>query len=109
MANTRSFWEIVQDIDPEYYERAWRFREYVLADGAMPSKYKELVALAISCDKLYTQGMLRHASRALVAGASRREIFEVIALLYATSGGAVFANAVEILGSILCEVTDDHH
>ena len=103
MSNDRSFWDIVREIDPEYYECARGFRERALADGALPSRHKELIALAISCHKLYAPGMLRHASQALAAGASRRELFEVIALLYATSGGAVFANAVETLGSVLRE------
>ncbi len=58
-----------------------------LADGALPRKYKELLALGISvCEKCY--GCIEyHVGAALEHGATREEIVEATAVAVCLGGG----------------------
>lgn len=73
---------------------AWRtFSRTVFADGALPAKTKELIAVAVAhttqcpyCIRAHTRGALRK-------GASKEEIMEAIWVAAEMRAGAAYAHA----------------
>lgn len=58
-----------------------------LADGALPNKIKELIALAISISGRCDGCIAYHTKDALKAGASRQEVVETIGVAIMMGGG----------------------
>ena len=74
--------------------KAWdAFSERVFADGALPAKTKQLIAVAVAhvtqcpyCIKGHTRAALRH-------GASREEVMEAIRVAAEMRAGGAFAHS----------------
>ena len=74
-------WDLFQELDPDYLEAFLHFRSVPLK-GPLEQKYKELIFIAINAatTHLHGPGVRRHIQNALMAGATKAEILEVIQL-----------------------------
>ncbi len=75
---------------PEATQAFWAFDKAAWAEGAIPKKYKELMAIAVALTIQCPYCIELHANRAREAGASDPEIAEtVLAAAALRAGGAV--------------------
>lgn len=106
---------IRRDLAPEISAAFHRFSERVFADGALPVKTKQLIAVAVAhvtqcpyCIRGHTRGALR-------VGASKLEIMEAIWVAAEMRAGGSYAHSVlaieemEQAGALASELqTGDH-
>ncbi len=75
---------------PEATRAFWAFDEAAWAEGAIPKKYKELIAVAVALTIQCPYCIDLHAARAKQRGASEPEIAEaVLAAAALRPGGAI--------------------
>jgi len=86
-----------QELAPEIGAAFQEFSNKVFADGALPSKTKQLIAVAVAhvtqcpyCIKGHTKAALRH-------GASEKEIMEAIWVAAEMRAGGAFAHSTVAL------------
>jgi AhpD family alkylhydroperoxidase len=72
---------------PEAWSGFGALHEHALADGVLPARLKELVALAISVSKQCDGCIAAHARAAAAKGASHEEVAEVLAVALLMDGG----------------------
>jgi AhpD family alkylhydroperoxidase len=72
---------------PEVYRGFGAMHEAVLAPGALDTRTKELIALAIAVSEECDGCIASHARAAVRAGASREEAAEAIGVCFLMSGG----------------------
>ena len=70
----------------------WAFDKAAMAGGAIPVKYKELMALAVAFTTQCPYCIEIHAKRAREAGGSDQEIAEVVAVAAALRAGAAITH-----------------
>lgn len=70
----------------------WAFDKAAMADGAIPVKYKELMALAVAFTTQCPYCIEVHSGRARQAGATDAEIAEVVAVAAALRAGAAITH-----------------
>jgi len=88
------------ELAPETDKAFREFSQRVFADGALPSKVKQLIAVAVAhvtqcpyCIRGHTQSALRH-------GATEHEIMEAIWVAAEMRAGAAFAHSVIALDTV---------
>jgi len=75
---------------PEAMKAFWAFDKAAMAAGAIPKKYKELMALSVAFTTQCPYCIAIHAKRAREEGTSEQEIAEAVAVAAALrAGGAV--------------------
>lgn len=75
----------------------WRlFRDFYLAETAIPPKYKELIGVAVSGATHCRYGTLFHTERARLHGATDREIAEASMMASVTMMGSTFLAGQQI-------------
>jgi AhpD family alkylhydroperoxidase len=77
---------------PEALKAFWAFDKAAMADGAIPLKYKELMALAVAFTTQCPYCIEIHAGKARKAGATDPEISEVVAIAAALRAGAAITH-----------------
>ena len=77
---------------PEAFKAFWAFDKAAMAAGAIPVKYKELMALAVACTTQCPYCIEIHAGKARESGASDQEIAEVVAIAAALWAGAAITH-----------------
>ena len=89
-----------RELAPEIYGAFRTFGQRVFADGALPSKTKQLIAVAVAhvtqcpyCIRGHTKAALRH-------GASAEEIMEAIWVAAEMRAGAAYAHSTLALDTI---------
>lgn len=90
----------LQAAQPTAMKAFWELRTAAVASGALDTKTKELIALAISAFARCDDCIAHHVSDALEAGASKEEIAEALGVAILMGGGAsvVYAtHAIEAL------------
>lgn len=80
--------------------RAWD--KLALADGAIPKKYKELMAIAVALSTQCPYCIELHRQQAIVAGASETELAETVHVAAALRAGGAITH-----GTHLFEVFED--
>ena len=88
----------MRKLAPEEFS-AWLNLDKIVGreDGAIPRKYRELIALAVACTTQCPYCLEVHAKAAKVAGASREEIVESSFLAAALrAGGAATHGAMAL-------------
>jgi len=81
----------IQALDPELTKRLRESEEFAYADGALPRKFKLLIALAFDASHGAIGGVRSLATRALKAVATREEIAEALRVAYLLGGiGSVY-------------------
>jgi AhpD family alkylhydroperoxidase len=82
---------------PEAMKAFWAFDKLATTAGAIPAKYKELLALAVAFTTQCPYCIEIHAKRAREAGASEQEISEVVIVAAALRAGAAITHGTHAL------------
>ena len=77
---------IINKIDPEFFDHITSTNKFVFSEGAIPRKYKLLMALAFDAAHGAYQGVKVLAQQASQAGATKEEIMESVRVAYFLSG-----------------------
>ena len=88
----------MSDLAPHDFS-AWRALDKIVGreDGAIPRKYRELIALAVACTTQCPYCIEAHSKGAKAAGASREEIAESALLAAALRAGGAATHAAMAL------------
>jgi AhpD family alkylhydroperoxidase len=82
---------------PEAMKAFWAFDKAAMADGAIPVKYKELMAVAVALTTQCPYCIDIHSNRAREAGASERELAEVVTVAAALRAGAAVTHGTHAI------------
>jgi len=86
--------KIFEKLDPELLKLVENTRELATADGALPKKFKLLIAMALDASQGTVQGVKALAQAATQAGATTEEITEALRVAqYITGVGSVYTAA----------------
>jgi len=86
--------KIFEKIDPELFNLVMNTNAFALADGALPRKFKLLIAMALDASLGATRGVRSLAEQAMKAGATQQEIVETLRVTQYISGvGSVYTAA----------------
>ncbi len=77
---------------PEAMRAFWAFDKAAMSDGAIPVKYKELMALAVAFTTQCPYCIEIHAGKARKAGATDPEIAEAVTISAALRAGAAITH-----------------
>jgi AhpD family alkylhydroperoxidase len=75
----------------------WAFDKAALEDGAVPKKYKELIALAVALTTQCPYCLEIHRGNAVAAGATPEEIAETALVAAALRAGAAVTHASHLV------------
>lgn len=81
----------------ESWEKFQAFNQAVMADGAIPVKYKELIALGVALTTQCSYCLELHRKSALQAGATQEELAETTMVAAALRAGAALTHGTQIL------------
>ena len=91
--------KLFETFDPELLKTVENARELALSDGAIPKKYKYLIAMALDAAHGAEGGVVNLARAAMNAGASKEEVTEAIRVAYFIDGvGSVYTAARSLTG-----------
>jgi AhpD family alkylhydroperoxidase len=76
----------------------WAFDKAAMADGAIPKKYKELIAVAVALTTQCPYCLELHRSGAEAAGATQEELAEASLVAAALRAGAAITHATHVVG-----------
>ena len=91
---------LINKIDPDFFNHIAHSNRFVFSDGALPRKYKLLIALAFDAAHGADQGVKSLARESLQAGATREEIGESLRVAYFLSGVGSIYTASQALNEI---------
>jgi alkylhydroperoxidase/carboxymuconolactone decarboxylase family protein YurZ len=85
---------IFEKVDPELLQLVMKTTVFALDDGALPRKFKLLIAMALDASHGTVEGVKSLAQQAIQAGATREEIIEALRVAQYISGvGCVYTAA----------------
>ena len=87
----------MDNLAPEVMKAFWAFDKAAVADGAIPGKYKELIAVAVALTTQCPYCIDIHAANARKAGASDAELVEAAMVSAALRAGAAVTHATHAL------------
>ena len=73
-------------LDPVFMKHVQSTTELIYAEGAVPKKYKLLIAMAFDAAHGADAGVRHLASEAMAAGATKQEIAEVLRVAFELTG-----------------------
>jgi len=82
---------------PEVMKAFWAFDKAAVADGAIPVKYKELIAVAVALTTQCPYCIDIHSGNARKAGANDAEMVEAAMIAAALRAGAAVTHATHAL------------
>ncbi|MDQ1453276.1 MAG: hypothetical protein QOK38_3142 [Acidobacteriaceae bacterium] len=82
---------------PEGMKAFWAFDKAAMAAGAIPVKYKELMALAVAFTTQCPYCIDIHAKKARAAEATEQEISEVVVIAAALRAGAAITHGTHAI------------
>jgi alkylhydroperoxidase/carboxymuconolactone decarboxylase family protein YurZ len=86
--------KVLEKLDPELLRVVENTRELAFADGALPRKFKLLIAMDLDASHGAVQGVKSLAQAAVQAGATKDEIREALRVAQYVSGvGSVYTAA----------------
>jgi alkylhydroperoxidase/carboxymuconolactone decarboxylase family protein YurZ len=91
----------LEKLDPKLVSMVEEMRDFAYREGALPKKYKFLIALAIMTSHLADEGIKTFAEAAMQAGATKDEIAETLRLAYYHSGASGIFTANHALKELL--------
>lgn len=83
-----------RDLAPDIYAAFRSFGQRVFADGALPSKTKQLIAVAVAHVTQCPYCIRGHTDLALKKGATEQEIMEAIWVATEMRAGAAYAHSI---------------
>jgi AhpD family alkylhydroperoxidase len=84
---------------PQVMEAFWAFDKAAVADGAIPVKYKELIAIAVALTTQCPYCIDIHSANARRAGATDAEMAEAAMVAASLRAGAAVTHATHALSS----------
>jgi alkylhydroperoxidase/carboxymuconolactone decarboxylase family protein YurZ len=78
--------DVFRRIDPAFFEYVDNTHKFALADGALPKKFKFLIAMALDAAAGTVDGVKSLAQAAMKAGATKGEIAETLRVAQYISG-----------------------
>ena len=91
--STRELYRQRQELAPEILAAFRAFGEKVFADGALPSKTKELIAVAVAHVTQCPYCIRGHTEAAMRKGATQQEVMEAIWVASEMRAGAAYAHS----------------
>jgi len=89
--------KVFEKLDPEFLRLVEDTGNFALSDGALPKKFKLLIAMALDTSVGAVQGVKALAQAAMQAGATKEEIREALRVAQYISGvGSVYTAAQAI-------------
>jgi len=86
--------QIWETLDPDFLKLIGNSRDFALADGALPRKFKLLMAMAFDAAHGTVDGVRALAQAAMQAGATKEEITEALRVAQYFNGvGCVYTAA----------------
>src|SRR3569623_998656 len=82
---------------PELMKAFWAFDKAAVSDGAIPVKYKELIAVAVALTTQCPYCIEIHSGNARKAGASEAELVEAAMVSASLRAGAAVTHATHAL------------
>lgn len=92
---------------PDVYQGFGALSQAAFADGELPKKMKELIALAIGVVEGCDGCIASHAQAAVRAGATRQEAAEAIGVTFLMHGGPATIHGARAYDAF-CEFADAH-
>jgi AhpD family alkylhydroperoxidase len=89
----------MQSLAPDAMKAFWAFDKAAVADGAIPKKYKELIAIAVALTTQCPYCIDFHSASARKAGATEAEITEAAIVAASLRAGASITHATHALES----------
>src|ERR1041385_586211 len=87
----------MNELAPKVMEAFWAFDKAAVADGAIPVKYKELIAVAVAVTTQCPYCIDIHSNNARKAGATETEIVEAAMVAASLRAGAAVTHATHAL------------
>jgi len=84
-------------LSPEAMTAFWAYDKAALADGAIPKKYKELMAIAVALTTQCVYCIELHRQEALKAGVTEQELAEAVHVASALRAGAAITHGAHLL------------
>ncbi len=86
--------QIFEKVDPELLKLVQNTNTLAISDGALPRKFKLLIAMALDASQGTVEGVRALAEQAMKAGATKEEIAEAIRVAqYICGVGSVYTAA----------------
>src|SRR5262252_8042626 len=89
----------MNELAPEVVKAFWAFDKAAVAEGAIPVKYKELIAVAVALTTQCPYCIEIHSNNARRAGATDAEITESAMVAAALRAGGAVTHAAHALSS----------
>ena len=90
---------IFERLDSDLFELVKNTRELALSDGALPKRFKLLIAMALDASHGTVEGVKSLAQAAMQAGATEKEITEALRVAQYISGvGCIYTAARALKG-----------
>jgi AhpD family alkylhydroperoxidase len=89
----------MNSLAPELMKAFWAFDKAAVAEGAIPVKYKELIAVAVALTTQCPYCIEIHNGNARRAGATDAELVEAAVVAAALRAGAAITHATHVLSS----------
>jgi AhpD family alkylhydroperoxidase len=87
----------MNELAPEVMKAFWAFDKLSVAEGAIPVKYKELIAVAVATTTQCPYCIDIHAANARKAGATEAELAEAAIVAAALRAGGAITHAAHAL------------
>jgi AhpD family alkylhydroperoxidase len=87
----------MNDLAPEVMKAFWAFDKAAVAEGAIPVKYKELIAVAVAMSTQCPYCIDIHSNNARKAGATEAEIVEAAMVAASLRAGGAVTHATHAL------------
>jgi AhpD family alkylhydroperoxidase len=87
----------MNELAPEVMKAFWAFDKLSVADGAIPVKYKELIAVAVAATTQCPYCIDVHVANARKAGATDAELAEAAIVAAALRAGGAITHATHAL------------
>jgi len=88
----------IGELAPEALQAFWAFDKAALAAGAIPAKYKELMAVAVALTTQCPYCIEVHVKKAKEAGVSDAELAETVMVASALRAGAALTHGTHCFG-----------
>jgi alkylhydroperoxidase/carboxymuconolactone decarboxylase family protein YurZ len=89
--------KIVETLDPELHKLVQNTDEFAFEDGALPQKFKFLIAMALDAAHGAVRGVKFLAQAAMQSGATKEEVMEALRVAYCVSGAGSIYTAAQAL------------
>jgi AhpD family alkylhydroperoxidase len=87
----------MDSLAPEVMKAFWAFDKAAVADGAIPAKYKELIAVAVATTTQCPYCIDIHSANARKAGATEAELVEACMVAASLRAGGAVTHATHAL------------